>query len=82
MGFSGINFWQLAVILIIVVLLFGTKRLGSLGSDLGKMIKGFKSSMNDDDDKTEKQESAPKSVDDKSGATTNASSSEKTEHKH
>jgi sec-independent protein translocase protein TatA len=44
----GISMWQLAIIAVIVVLLFGTKKLRSLGGDLGSAIKGFKSAMNDD----------------------------------
>ncbi len=40
---------SLAVILIIVILLFGTKKLKTLGSDLGSAIKGFKKSVADDD---------------------------------
>ena len=47
MGFNSP--WQLLIILAIVFLLFGTKRLRSLGSDLGSAIKGFKNSMSDDD---------------------------------
>ena len=39
---GGINMWQLLIILVIVVLLFGTKRLKGLGGDLGSAIKGFK----------------------------------------
>lgn len=49
MGISGISIWQLLIVLAIVVMLFGTKRLRTLGSDLGSMIKGFKSSMNSED---------------------------------
>ncbi len=49
MGIGGISIWQLLIILAIVVLLFGTKRLTSLGSDLGSAIKGFKKSLNDDE---------------------------------
>ena len=45
MGFGGIGIWQLLIILIIVLLLFGTKRLRNLGGDLGSMIKGFKGAM-------------------------------------
>ncbi len=45
MGFGGISIWQLLIILLIVVMLFGTKRLKSLGSDLGDAIKGFRKSM-------------------------------------
>lgn len=49
MGNLGMT--ELLVILAIVVLLFGTKRLGSLGSDLGSAIKGFRSSMKGDEEK-------------------------------
>ncbi|MRT58866.1 twin-arginine translocase TatA/TatE family subunit [Enterobacteriaceae bacterium RIT693] len=47
----GISWPQLLIIVVIVVLLFGTKKLGSLGSDLGASIKGFKKAMGDDDSK-------------------------------
>ncbi len=50
MGLGGISIWQLLVLAAIVMMLFGTKRLGSLGSDLGGAIKGFKSAMADDKD--------------------------------
>jgi sec-independent protein translocase protein TatA len=57
MGLGGISLWQLGIILLIVLLLFGSKRLGSLGSDLGAAIKGFRSSVRDDDSKAERDES-------------------------
>jgi sec-independent protein translocase protein TatA len=62
MGLGGISIWQLLIILAIVVMLFGTKRLRSLGSDLGSAVKGFRSSMQDDDAKAQENgdESAPK----------------------
>ncbi|MEW8013880.1 MAG: Sec-independent protein translocase subunit TatA [Candidatus Sedimenticola endophacoides] len=47
MGLGGISIWQLLIILVIVLLLFGTKRLKNIGSDLGGAIKGFKGAMND-----------------------------------
>ena len=50
----GISIWQLVIIAVIVVLLFGTKKLGSIGSDLGASIKGFKKAMSDDENKQEK----------------------------
>lgn len=50
MGISGISIWQLLIILAIVIMLFGTKRLRSLGSDLGSAIKGFKKSISDEDE--------------------------------
>lgn len=49
MGFGGISIWQLLIILLIVVLLFGTKRLRSIGSDLGGAIKSFRQSLQEDD---------------------------------
>lgn len=49
MGLGGISIWQLLIILAIVVMLFGTKRMRNLGSDLGSAIKGFKKSMDDGD---------------------------------
>ncbi|WP_218056904.1 twin-arginine translocase TatA/TatE family subunit [Gilliamella apicola] len=48
---------QLLILIAVVVLLFGTKKLRSLGSDLGASIKGFKKAMNDDDDKQDRNDS-------------------------
>ncbi len=48
MGIGGISIWQLLIILAIVIMLFGTKRLRTLGSDLGSAVKGFRKSMSDD----------------------------------
>ena len=50
------NLWQLAIVLLIVVLIFGTKRLKSIGGDLGGAIKGFKKAMGQDEDKTKEAE--------------------------
>jgi len=47
MGFGGISIWQLLIILVIIVLLFGTKRLRNIGTDLGSAIRGFRSSIKD-----------------------------------
>lgn len=49
MGFGGISIWQLLIILAIVIMIFGTKRLRNLGGDLGSAIKGFKKGLKDDD---------------------------------
>jgi sec-independent protein translocase protein TatA len=49
MGIGGFHLWHLLIILVIVVLIFGTKRLKTIGGDLGGAIKGFKKSMGDDD---------------------------------
>lgn len=47
MGLGGISMWQLLIVLVIVLLVFGTKRIRNLGGDLGGAIKGFKSAMKD-----------------------------------
>ncbi|MDX1597274.1 MAG: Sec-independent protein translocase subunit TatA [Marinobacter sp.] len=53
----GISIWQLLIVLGIVILLFGTKKLRNIGSDLGGAIRGFKKSMNDEDNKAPDQDS-------------------------
>lgn len=45
MGFGGISIWQLLIVLVIVMLVFGTKRIKSLGGDLGGAIKSFRKAM-------------------------------------
>lgn len=44
---GGISIWQLVIILVIILLIFGTKKLRNLGSDLGGALKGFKSAMDE-----------------------------------
>lgn len=56
----GISPGQLIVILIIVLLLFGTKRLRNIGSDLGSALKGFKKAMSDDDKEANEPEKLPR----------------------
>lgn len=59
MGVGGIGIWQLLIILLIVVMLFGTKKLRNLGSDLGGALKGFKTAIKDEDaDKEDEEESS------------------------
>jgi sec-independent protein translocase protein TatA len=53
MGLGGINIWQLLIILAIVVVLFGTKKLRGMGGDLGGALKGFKKAMSDDEKQSE-----------------------------
>ena len=49
MGFGGISIWSLLLILGIVILLFGTKKLRNVGGDLGSAIKNFKKSVKDEE---------------------------------
>jgi len=53
---GGIGIWQLVIVAVIVVLLFGTKKLRNLGGDLGSAVKGFKSAIGED----KQQDSAEK----------------------
>lgn len=50
----GLSVTELLIILAIVLLLFGTKKLRNLGGDLGGAIKGFRKAMSDDEDKQKK----------------------------
>ena len=45
-----IGWLQIIVVLVIIILVFGTKRLRTLGSDIGKALKGFKKEIKDDND--------------------------------
>jgi sec-independent protein translocase protein TatA len=47
---GGISIWQLLIVALIVILLFGTKKLRSLGGDLGGAVKGFKNAMTPEDE--------------------------------
>ncbi len=59
MGLGGISIWQLIIILVIILLLFGTKRLRNIGADLGNAVKGFRKAMGDEEKgETAKQEGA------------------------
>ncbi|KAA1150693.1 Sec-independent protein translocase subunit TatA [Pseudoalteromonas sp. FUC4] len=69
MGFGGISIWQLLIVLAIIVLLFGTKKLRGMGGDIGGAVKGFKKAMSDDQaseqEKSEQiQQSEKSTVDD------------------
>ena len=52
MGLSGISPLSLVLILLIVIVLFGTNKLKSMGTELGHAIKNFRRALNDNDDQT------------------------------
>ena len=58
--FSNIGPVQLLIVLVIVLAIFGTKRLRTLGSDLGSAVKGFRSAVNDAEETTEQLSDASK----------------------
>jgi sec-independent protein translocase protein TatA len=47
---GGLSIWHWLIVLLVVVLIFGTKKLRNMGSDLGGAVKGFKEGMKTDDD--------------------------------
>ena len=64
MGIGGISIWQLLIILAIVVLLFGTKKLKGIGGDLGGAVKGFKKALGDHSESKEANGSLTESDED------------------
>ncbi|MEI4550674.1 Sec-independent protein translocase subunit TatA [Pseudoalteromonas spongiae] len=65
MGIGGISIWQLLIILAIIVLLFGTKKLRGIGSDLGGAVKGFKKAVSDEDKQSDAIQNKSESESDK-----------------
>ncbi|WP_341502400.1 Sec-independent protein translocase subunit TatA [Gallaecimonas sp. GXIMD4217] len=61
--FGNISIWQLLILLAVIVLLFGTKKLRNLGSDLGASVKGFKKAMNEDEEKKQLDDKSEKDAD-------------------
>lgn len=48
---GSLSIWHWMIVLVVVVLIFGTKKLRNLGGDLGSAVKGFKDGMKSEDDK-------------------------------
>jgi len=62
MGFGGISLSQLLILLVVVILVFGTKKLRHLGGDLGSALKSFRKALSSDD-KEDKPEHLPEKDD-------------------
>ncbi|MFW6346821.1 MAG: Sec-independent protein translocase subunit TatA [Halomonas sp.] len=52
---GGISIWQLLIVLGIIILIFGTKKLRNVGTDLGGAVKGFKKAMSEEEKDKEKE---------------------------
>ena len=50
---GGLSIWHWLIVLVVVVLIFGTKKLRNLGTDLGGAVKGFKEGMRTEEDKAQ-----------------------------
>ena len=55
MGIGGISFWQILIILVLILILFGGKKIKTMGSDLGESLKGFKKAIKDEDSAKESE---------------------------
>ena len=75
--FGNISIWQLLIVLAIIVLLFGTKKLRGIGSDLGSAVKGFRNSIKDTPNDDE-PEQPPQQLNEKAKA--DADSSKQSNH--
>ncbi len=49
---GSFSVWHWLIVLLVVVLVFGTKKLGNMGGDIGKAVKGFKDGVKGEDDKS------------------------------
>ncbi|VAW94977.1 Twin-arginine translocation protein TatA [hydrothermal vent metagenome] len=65
MGFGGIGPGSLVIILLIVILLFGTKKFRNIGSDIGGAFRNFKKAVKDDDPKKEDADATTDSIEQK-----------------
>jgi sec-independent protein translocase protein TatA len=52
---GSFSIWHWLIVLVIVMLVFGTKKIGNMGSDLGKAVKGFKDGMKGEEEKSAAQ---------------------------
>lgn len=59
---GSFSIWHWLIVLVVVVLVFGTKKLGNVGSDLGKAVKGFKDGMKGEEEQAPKAD-AQKTID-------------------
>jgi sec-independent protein translocase protein TatA len=56
---GSFSIWHWLIVLVIVMLVFGTKKLGNIGTDLGKAVKGFKDGMKGEEEKEPAREQTP-----------------------
>jgi sec-independent protein translocase protein TatA len=56
---GGLSIWHWLIVLLVVVLIFGTAKLRNIGKDLGGAVKGFKEGMKDSEEETQAQGSGP-----------------------
>lgn len=74
---GSFSIWHWLIVLVIVMLVFGTKKLGNIGSDLGKAVKGFKDGVKGEEERPAERAAAPSQVADKSSTTIDVDAKEK-----
>ncbi|WP_447527774.1 MULTISPECIES: Sec-independent protein translocase subunit TatA [unclassified Vreelandella] len=75
---GGISIWQLLIVLGIIILIFGTKKLRNVGTDLGGAVKGFKSAMSEEEkEKSAERDEAAKVAHEEPGNTYDVQAEEK-----
>ena len=74
---GGLGMRELLIILLVCLVVFGAKKLRTVGSDLGHAVRGFKKAMNEGEDEESKQLSAPSDKDADFDTTPNAKSGSK-----
>ena len=74
---GGLGIWELIIILVILLLIFGPSRLGDLGSSLGKGIKGFRKSLKDEEIDVTPPKDESKKINDHNLETPNSTSDKK-----
>ena len=62
---GSFSIWHWLIVLLIVALIFGTKKLRNIGSDMGGAVKGFKEGMRSDDDSAKQLSEAGQAIDSK-----------------
>lgn len=77
MGLGGISIWQLLIVLAIVVLLFGTKKLRNIGGDMGSAVKSFKSAVKEGNEDSLKPDDEPAALDEDAADNVAETSAEK-----
>jgi len=56
---GSMSIWHWLIVLVVVMLVFGTKKLGNIGSDLGKAVKGFKDGVKNPEEEEKPAQPAP-----------------------
>ncbi|MFL6672038.1 MAG: Sec-independent protein translocase subunit TatA [Massilia sp.] len=76
---GSMSIWHWLIVLVVVMLIFGTKKIGNMGSDLGKAVKGFKDGVKGEEDKAAAPGQPTQQVADKS--TIDVETREKTQNR-